>query len=115
MTAGRRRLCGLLQSLGREPFSRPELYRTRKPYFRVRRGAATTWSLAHGGGKSAILLWRGADAPVKGCSNRGWRADADPHAAALEFAGSAFRHACLVCGWDADLAASAEGRPPPIR
>jgi len=65
--------------------------------------------------KSAILLWRGADASVKGCSNRGWRADADPHAAALEFAGSAFRHACLVCGWDADLAASAEGRPPPIR
>ena len=51
----------------------------------------------------------------KGCSNRGWRADADPHAAALEFAGSAFRHACLVCEWDADLAASAEGRPPPIR
>ena len=43
------------------------------------------------------------------------RAAADPHVAALEFAGSAFRHACLVCGWDADLAASAEGRPPPIR
>jgi hypothetical protein len=43
------------------------------------------------------------------------RAAADPHAAALEFARSAFRHACLVCGWDAGLAASAEGRPPPIR
>ena len=65
--------------------------------------------------KSAILLWRGADAPVKGCSNRGWRADADPHAAALEFAGSAFCHACLGGGGVADLAASAEGRPPPIR
>ncbi len=43
------------------------------------------------------------------------RAAADPHAAALEFGRSAFRHACLVCGWDAGLAASAEGRPPPIR
>jgi Family of unknown function (DUF5996) len=43
------------------------------------------------------------------------RAAADPSAAALEFARSAFRHACQVCGWDADLAASAEGRPPPVR
>ena len=43
------------------------------------------------------------------------RAAADPHAAALEFGRSAFRHACLVCGWDVGLAASAEGRPPPIR
>jgi uncharacterized protein DUF5996 len=38
----------------------------------------------------------------------------DPRAAALEFAQSAFRHACLVCGWDPSLAASAEGRPPPV-
>jgi hypothetical protein len=43
------------------------------------------------------------------------RAAADPPTAALEFARSAFRHACQVCGWDADLAASAEGRPPPVR
>jgi hypothetical protein len=43
------------------------------------------------------------------------RAAADPRAAAVEFARSAFRHACVVCGWDADLAATAEGRPPPIR
>ena len=42
------------------------------------------------------------------------RAAADPRAVALEFARSAFRHACLVCGWDAELAATAEGRPPPI-
>jgi hypothetical protein len=42
------------------------------------------------------------------------RASADPHAAALEFARSAFRHACLVCDWDLDLAASAEGIPPPV-
>ena len=43
------------------------------------------------------------------------RTAADPRAAALEFARSAFRHACLVCGWDTELAASAEGRPPPVR
>jgi hypothetical protein len=43
------------------------------------------------------------------------RAAADPRAAALEFARSAFRHACLVCGWDAELAASAGGSPPPVR
>jgi hypothetical protein len=43
------------------------------------------------------------------------RAEPDPHAAALEFARSAFRHACLTCGWDATLAASAEGTPPPVR
>jgi hypothetical protein len=43
------------------------------------------------------------------------RAAADPHACALEFARSAFRHACLVCGWDESLAASAEGAPPPVK
>jgi uncharacterized protein DUF5996 len=42
------------------------------------------------------------------------RAAPDPHAAALAFARSAFRHACIVCEWDAALAASAEGRPPPV-
>src|SRR5437764_8395422 len=43
------------------------------------------------------------------------RAAADPRAAALEFARSAFQHACHVCGWDTALAASAGSRPPPIR
>jgi hypothetical protein len=38
----------------------------------------------------------------------------DPHASALEFARSAFRHACLVCEWDPGLAASADSRPPPV-
>jgi hypothetical protein len=38
----------------------------------------------------------------------------DPHATALDFARSAFAHACLVCGWDPALAASAEGTPPPV-
>ncbi len=42
------------------------------------------------------------------------RASADPHASALEFARSAFRHACASCDWDPALAASAEGSPPPI-
>lgn len=38
----------------------------------------------------------------------------DPHAFALDFASSAFRHACLVCAWDPALAATAEGIPPPV-
>ncbi|HEY6526872.1 MAG TPA: DUF5996 family protein [Solirubrobacteraceae bacterium] len=38
----------------------------------------------------------------------------DPRAAALEFAGSAFRHACTACQWDPQLASSAEGSPPPV-
>jgi Family of unknown function (DUF5996) len=38
----------------------------------------------------------------------------DPHAVALEFARSAFRHACVVCAWDPQLAASADGTPPPV-
>jgi hypothetical protein len=41
-------------------------------------------------------------------------AAADPHATALEFARSAFRHACLTCAWDPALAASAESSPPPV-
>jgi Family of unknown function (DUF5996) len=40
---------------------------------------------------------------------------ANPHADALSFARSAFSYACEVCGWDAKLAATAEGRPPAIR
>jgi hypothetical protein len=36
------------------------------------------------------------------------RACADPQAAVVEFARSAFRHACTVCEWNPELAASAE-------
>jgi Family of unknown function (DUF5996) len=43
------------------------------------------------------------------------RESPDPHSLALEFARSAFRHACTVCDWDPALPASAEGVPPPIR
>ncbi len=42
------------------------------------------------------------------------RAIPDPAAGALEFARSAFRHACAVCGWDPGLAASADSRLPPV-
>ena len=46
-----------------------------------------------------------------------WRdviAAPDPHASALDFARSAFQHACVVCDWDPALPASAEGDPPPV-
>ena len=42
------------------------------------------------------------------------RSASDPAAAALDFVGSAFQHACVVCDWDPALPASAAGNPPPI-
>ena len=42
------------------------------------------------------------------------RTGPDPRGVALEFARSAFRHACAVCEWDPTLSASAEGTPPPV-
>ena len=39
----------------------------------------------------------------------------DPHAAAMQFALSAFRHSCAACEWDPALGSSAEGSPPPVR
>jgi len=42
------------------------------------------------------------------------RSGADPHGVALEFARSAFRHACAVCEWDPALAATADSVPPPV-
>jgi hypothetical protein len=42
------------------------------------------------------------------------RSAPDPHATALHFAHAAFSHACAVCGWDARLANSARGNPPPV-
>jgi len=42
------------------------------------------------------------------------RENADPHAAVLEFFRSVFAHACTVCRWDPDLAASVDGTPPPV-
>ncbi len=43
------------------------------------------------------------------------RTSADPHAVALGFARSAFQHACQVCQWDPQLAATADSKPPPVR
>jgi hypothetical protein len=42
------------------------------------------------------------------------RSRSDAGAIALEFARSAFRHACALCGWDEGLAGSVDGRPPPV-
>jgi Family of unknown function (DUF5996) len=61
--------------------------------------AAARWDAALG---EYLLDW--ADA----------RSSPDPHAAAVDFARSAFRHACAVCEWDPGLAASAHGTPPPV-
>jgi hypothetical protein len=41
-------------------------------------------------------------------------ASPDPHAAGLDFARSAFSHACAVCNWDPALVATAQGSPPPV-
>ena len=38
----------------------------------------------------------------------------DPQEAVMEFGHSVIRHACTVCNWDTQLAASAEGIPPPV-
>ncbi len=61
--------------------------------------ASARWDAALG---EYILDWN----DVCGSSN--------PHKVGLEFARSAFRHACAVCDWDPVLPASAEGTPPPI-
>ncbi len=42
------------------------------------------------------------------------RSTGDPHGTALEFCQSAFQHACAVCAWDPQLAATATGTPPPV-
>ncbi len=41
-------------------------------------------------------------------------ASPNPHAFALDFARSAFRHACRVCAWDPTIPASIDGTPPPV-
>ena len=60
---------------------------------------AARWETALG---EYVLDWKDA------------RTSADPHADALEFFRSAFRHACAVCEWDPALGASADGTPPPV-
>jgi hypothetical protein len=41
-------------------------------------------------------------------------ASPDPYGAALDFARSFARHACVVCDWDPAVAASLDGEPPPV-
>jgi hypothetical protein len=41
-------------------------------------------------------------------------ASPDPLSAAVAFGRSALLHACTVCGWDPQLASSAQGDPPPV-
>jgi hypothetical protein len=43
------------------------------------------------------------------------RTVADPFGTALDFARSAFRQACTACAWDPALAATTDGKPPPVR
>jgi hypothetical protein len=87
----------------------------------ARYGKAAFYAYAHpapeGFGKAALsppaARWDGA----QGLFVLDWDdviASPDPHATALEFARSAFRHSCFVCAWDPALAASAEGNPPPV-
>ena len=38
----------------------------------------------------------------------------DPQATAVDFAYSVFNHSCRVCQWDPELAATAQGVPPPV-
>ncbi len=42
------------------------------------------------------------------------RSSPHPRAVALDFARSAFRHACQVCEWDPAFPASIDGTPPPV-
>jgi len=42
------------------------------------------------------------------------RTEDDPQATALEFARAVIAHACDVCGWDPELAATARGITPPV-
>jgi hypothetical protein len=87
----------------------------------ARYGKAAFYAYAHpapeGFGKAVLsppaARWDGA----QGLFVLDWDdviASPDPHATALEFARSAFRHSCSVCEWDPALAASAEGNPPPV-
>jgi hypothetical protein len=86
-----------------------------------RYGKAAFYAYAHpapGGFEAATL----APAPAHWNADLGeyilnWddiRSTPDPRSAALEFARSAFRHACVVCDYDSALLASIDGRPPPV-
>jgi hypothetical protein len=87
-----------------------------------RYGRAAFYAYAHpapaGFGKTALSPAKARFDTALGEYILDWddvRTAPDPHAVALEFARSAFRHACAVCEWDPLLARSADGTPPPVR
>jgi hypothetical protein len=88
----------------------------------ARYGRAAFYAYAHpappGFGKSALSPAEARFDTALGEYILDWddvRTHADPHGMAVEFARSAFRHACVVCDWDPQLAGSADGTPPPVR
>jgi len=89
---------------GRSPLRQGCVLRLRAPGARdVLVGDALTERRPLGGGTGEYILdWDDV------------RTSPDPRGLALEFARSAFRHACAVCEWDPTLAATAEGTPPPV-
>ena len=87
----------------------------------ARHGTAAFYAYAHpappGFGQAALSPSAARWDPALGEYLLEWddvRVQPDPRAAALEFARSAFRHACMVCGWDPGLAATIDGTPPPV-
>jgi Family of unknown function (DUF5996) len=88
----------------------------------ARYGRAAFYAYAHpapaGFGKSALSPAEARFDTALGEYILDWddvRTLPDPHGVALEFARSAFRHACAVCDWDPQLARTADGTPPPVR
>ena len=98
LRGGRRRLVAGRWALRQRRRSTPTRTR-RATVSRTRRSPPARWDATLG---EYILDWDDV------------RSSPDPRAVALDFAHSAFRHACAVCGWDRALAASAEGTPPPL-
>lgn len=89
------------------------------------------WPGDHRYGRAAFYAYAhppGADFPAAELPPGRWEAtlgeyildwdevvqSANPFANAVEFGQSVARHACLTCDWDPDLAASLQGKPPPI-
>jgi hypothetical protein len=89
---------------GDERYGRPAFYAYTHPAPEGFGGATLSPDAAHWHAELGLYVLDWDDAG----------ASPDPHAFALEFARSAFRHACVVCDWDPALPASAEGTPPPV-
>jgi len=90
---------------GDSRYDRPAFYAYAHPAPEAFPGASLSPSAARWEGELGeyVLDWRDVCAAP------------DPHADAVQFARSAFAHACVVCEWDPALRASAEGAPPPVK